>query len=165
VPLPVLPLTPNGKVDRRALPVPEAGRHGDQAFVAPRSDTEQAVAAIWRDVLQMDRIGVNDNFFDLGGHSLLMVQLRQRLADRLARPIELVDLFTHPTVSAQAAHLEPDAAEARSEGAERGSAAAARQRAALSRLGQRRRPSPAAPPPQPSPSRGEGAPVQGGEVS
>ena len=72
------PLTPNGKLDRKALPVPEQTR-GEQGYVAPRTPVEAQVAAIWAEVLQLDRVGVEDNFFALGGHSLVAITVLERL--------------------------------------------------------------------------------------
>ncbi|WP_129674304.1 non-ribosomal peptide synthetase [Candidatus Chloroploca sp. Khr17] len=84
VPLDQLPRTPNGKLDRRALPAPEPTRALANAnFQPPSSSTEQAVAEVWREVLQLERVGVYDNFFDLGGHSLLAVETLARLEHRL----------------------------------------------------------------------------------
>ena len=75
-----LPLTPSGKIDRRALPAPDGSRPELQnAFVAPRSSTEEKVAATWTEVLELGKVGINDNFFDLGGHSLLATQGISRL--------------------------------------------------------------------------------------
>jgi amino acid adenylation domain-containing protein len=111
VPLDALPLTRHGKVDRRALPAPS--RTGDGAPAAAATELERALATIWAEVLRLDRVGVHDSFFDLGGHSLLLGQVQQRLASDLGRRVELVTLFAHPTVSALARHLggpgEPDA--------------------------------------------------------
>jgi amino acid adenylation domain-containing protein len=89
-----MPRTPNGKVDRRALPAPDGARADLGAgFVAPRTPVEETVAEIWQSVLEVDRVGVRDNFFDLGGHSLLLMpvidQLKKRLGVKL-RPGELV---------------------------------------------------------------------------
>jgi amino acid adenylation domain-containing protein len=101
-----LPRTPNGKVDRKALPAPEGARPElEVSFVAPRTREEQAVAAAWREVLGVEKVGVYDNFFDLGGHSLLMLQVQARLRDAFAREIPMLDLFQHPTVGALAQHL------------------------------------------------------------
>ncbi len=84
VPLKALPRTPNGKIDRRALPAPEpAAARTDAGYQAPSSPTEQAVAEVWREVLQVERVGVYDNFFDLGGHSLLAVEAIAKLGVRL----------------------------------------------------------------------------------
>ena len=104
--LDALPLTPNGKVDRRALPAPEAaGPAAEHVPVPPRTPAEKAVAAIWREVLRVDQVGVDDNFFNVGGHSLLLARVAARLQEWLGREVPLLDLFRHPTVAAQAAHL------------------------------------------------------------
>ncbi len=98
--LDALPLTPNGKVDRKALPAPEGGRAElEHAYIAPRTATEEQVAALWREVLRQERVGVHDNFFELGGHSLLATQLivRLRAAFRIDLPIQR--LFSAPTVA------------------------------------------------------------------
>ncbi|MBW4483043.1 MAG: amino acid adenylation domain-containing protein [Tildeniella torsiva UHER 1998/13D] len=102
-----LPLTVNGKVDRLALPAPSLDRpelgHG---YIAPQAELERAIAEIWQSVLKLDRVGLHDNFFDLGGHSLLLVQVQSQLQTQLNRTVSLVDLFRHPTVHAIAAYLE-----------------------------------------------------------
>ena len=101
-----LPLTPGGKVDRRALPAPEArALRPDAAFAEPQTEIEQVVARIWREVLRRDRVGLDDNFFDLGGHSLLLIQVSARLTEAFGREIPVVDMFRHTTVSALAAYL------------------------------------------------------------
>ena len=103
-----LPLTPSGKVDRKALPAPVWGSgSGDGAAArnSPRTPAERSVARLWAEVLGVAEVGGDDNFFDLGGHSLLLAQLHARLEDLLGREISLLDLFLHPTVRAQAAHL------------------------------------------------------------
>ncbi len=98
-----LPLTPNGKVDRRALPAPDlAGSAGGEP---PATPLEETVAAVWAEVLGRGEIGVTRSFFDVGGHSLLLVQVQARLQARLGRPVAMLDLFAHPTVRALAAHL------------------------------------------------------------
>ncbi len=104
--LDALPLTPNRKVDRRALPEPERrlARSGE-GFAAPRTRLEEQVAAIWREVLDLERVGVEESFFDLGGHSLLLVRLHGRLMEAFGRDLPLVELFRHPTVRAQAERL------------------------------------------------------------
>jgi amino acid adenylation domain-containing protein len=106
--LDALPLTPNGKVDRRALPAPEAKRALSGGFVAPGTAAETTIAGLWREVLGTDRVGVEDNFFDLGGNSLSLIRLAQRLAEALGSTATAVDLFRYPTVRAQAAHLAAD---------------------------------------------------------
>ena len=99
-----LPLTPNRKVDRRALPAPEAPGAG-AGFVEPGSDLERTIAEVWREVLGVERVGVQHNFFDLGGHSLLLVRLHVRLQEALGRDLALVDLFNYPNIRALAEHL------------------------------------------------------------
>jgi amino acid adenylation domain-containing protein len=100
------PLTPNGKVDRRRLPEPDDRRTVSRApFLAPRGRVEDAIAAAWRDVLRLDQVGVDDNFFDLGGHSLLLVQVQAKLRSVLGREIAIVEMFQYPTIRTMAAHL------------------------------------------------------------
>ena len=101
--LPALPMTPSGKVDREALPAPsDRGVNAAAGGAAPRNAVEQEVAEIWKDLLKNDRVGIHDNFFDLGGHSLLVVQLQNRLRQQLGRELALADLFARPTVAAMA---------------------------------------------------------------
>jgi acyl carrier protein len=101
-----LPLTPNGKVDRRALPAPEGLRPQlAAAYVAPQTETERVISAIWQDVLQIEKVGIYDNFFDLGGHSLLMVRVNRRLREEFDQEVSMIDLFRYPTVSALAEFL------------------------------------------------------------
>ncbi len=98
-----LPLTPNGKVDRAALPVPDTGkRELTKAVVAPRNELEQVIIEIWRDVLNVEAISIHDNFFDLGGHSLLIAKAHARLQDALETEFSMVHMFEHPTVSSLA---------------------------------------------------------------
>jgi len=101
--LEALPLTPNGKVDRRALPEPDRGRLETAApYAAPATDLERLIADTWRELLNLDRVGVDDNFFDLGANSLVMVQAHALLRDKLPRPLSLIDLYQFPSVSALA---------------------------------------------------------------
>ena len=105
--LDVLPLTPSGKLDRRSLPEPQIARSElATAYTPPSSNLEQQIAAIWQNLLQVDQVGIHDNFFDLGGHSLLLVQLRSRLEALLNRYIPLVTLFQYPTINALATYLQ-----------------------------------------------------------
>ncbi|MEZ4729302.1 MAG: thioesterase domain-containing protein [Caldilineaceae bacterium] len=104
-----LPRTPNGKVDRKALPAPGATLAvvaDAVAFVAPRTPIETALAAIWREVLGVARVGVYDNFFHIGGHSLLAVQLIARIRQQFALDLPLTKLFQHPTIGALATLLQ-----------------------------------------------------------
>ncbi|MEU0842433.1 non-ribosomal peptide synthase/polyketide synthase [Streptomyces sp. NPDC005962] len=97
-----LPLTPNGKVDRRALPDPEPAPAPGADHVAPRTPMESRIAAIWADVLGLDRVGVEDNFFDLGGDSILSIQVVSRARQSGLR-LTTKDLFSHQSVAALAA--------------------------------------------------------------
>ena len=107
VTLAAFPLTPNGKVDRAALPEPDAGRPElGTDYRPPRSELERTIAAVWREVLGVETVGVHDNFFDLGGHSLLLAQAHSRLV-ALGHDLALLDLFRHPTVDALARRLSP----------------------------------------------------------
>ncbi len=100
------PLTPNGKVDRKCLPVPDGQlRERNAPAVAPRNPTEQRVAAIWSDLLETKAVGMRENFFDLGGHSLLLVRVHARLRDEFVANVSITDLFRFPTVESLAAHL------------------------------------------------------------
>ncbi len=95
-----LPLTRSGKVDRRALPAPDSGHFdSDSDHAAPRNQTEEVIAEIWADVLGVERVGINDNFFDLGGHSLMAARLISRLRDALRIELPLRRLFEEPTVA------------------------------------------------------------------
>jgi acyl carrier protein len=102
--LDALPMTPSGKLDRLALPpIESAARDSDAPCVAPRTDTERAVAAIWSDLLKVSPIGVYDNFFELGGHSLLMTQVMLRLREQLDADVRMESFFQAPTVAGLAA--------------------------------------------------------------
>ncbi|MBA1200986.1 amino acid adenylation domain-containing protein [Pseudomonas capeferrum] len=101
-----LALTPNGKLDRKALPRPEASQL-QQGYSAPHDGLEERVAAVWADVLKLERVGRDDNFFDLGGHSLLATQVVARVRQRLASTLELRDLFDHPRLADFVARITP----------------------------------------------------------
>jgi natural product biosynthesis luciferase-like monooxygenase protein len=103
--LPAFPLTPNGKIDRRALPEPNAAIAVRPAATAPQGEIEKTIAAIWQDVLGLPQVGTTDNFFDLGGHSLLVVQVQRRLQEAWGREVPITDMFRLPTIKALAAHL------------------------------------------------------------
>jgi amino acid adenylation domain-containing protein len=97
------PLTQNGKVDRKALPDPSTARPElQQAYAEPRTDAEQAIAGVWRQVLRLDAVGVNDNFFDLGGDSILMLHVFSQLRDKFEKDLTVLDLFQYPTIAALA---------------------------------------------------------------
>jgi acyl-CoA synthetase (AMP-forming)/AMP-acid ligase II len=101
-----LPLTPNGKLDRKALPRQSGhGAENKTEYIAPQSQTERTIAQMWCDLLHVDKVGVNDNFFDLGGHSLLVVQAQARLRTELGVSVPVVRLFQYPTVGRLAGFL------------------------------------------------------------
>ncbi len=110
--LPSLPLMPNGKVDRSALPAPDLGRPDLQTpYLPPRDDLERSIAAVWREVLEVEQVGTADNFFDLGGHSLLIPDLKAKLAVALGREVSMVELFQYPSVGLLAEYLNQPAAD------------------------------------------------------
>ncbi|MDR9878604.1 amino acid adenylation domain-containing protein [Pseudomonas allii] len=94
-----MPLTPNGKLDRKGLPQPDASQM-QQTYVAPRSELEQQIAAIWADVLRLPQVGLNDNFFEVGGHSLLAIQITSRVQAELGLEVPLVEVFQTETLRA-----------------------------------------------------------------
>jgi amino acid adenylation domain-containing protein/FkbM family methyltransferase len=100
--LETLPLTANGKLDRARLPEPEVR---GVSYQAPRGGLERAIAGIWSEVLGIDRVGARDNFFDLGGHSLLLARVHARLREVLKAEISIVELFRFPTVASLARRL------------------------------------------------------------
>ncbi|MBC1239444.1 MULTISPECIES: non-ribosomal peptide synthetase [Nostoc] len=106
VQLKTLPLTTNGKIDRRALPVPDGDRPElAEVYVAPRSEMEREIARVWQELLNLEKVGVNDNFFDLGGHSLLMVQVNSKLQKFMNLNISIVEMFQNPTINSLAQYL------------------------------------------------------------
>ncbi len=102
-----LPRTPNGKIDRRGLPAPDmAQRDLTLPYTEPRSELERRLAQIWREVLKVEKVGLHDNFFDLGGHSLLLVQVHARLREELRLEVSAIDLFKYPTIGSLAKHAQ-----------------------------------------------------------
>jgi amino acid adenylation domain-containing protein len=102
-----MPLTPNGKVDRRALPAPEQAQAGmERTYLAPRTPIEEAVAKIWAALLRVEQVSVHDNFFDLGGHSLLVTQVVSRIRQQLKVELPLRSFFESPTVAGLAEKIE-----------------------------------------------------------
>jgi amino acid adenylation domain-containing protein len=106
VPIPAVPLTPNGKLDLTALPEPATALSRSGGAVAPRNQTEELLAALWAEVLGAEAVGVNDNFFDLGGHSLSATQVVSRLRKSLQVELAVHQLFDAPTVAGLARELE-----------------------------------------------------------
>ena len=99
-----LPRTPNGKTDRKRLPAPDVAASSSE-YVAPASEIEEILAEVWQEVLRRPEVGVEDNFFDLGGHSLLTVRVQSMLRERLDRVVPITDLFRFPTIRALANRL------------------------------------------------------------
>ncbi|WP_235664552.1 thioesterase domain-containing protein, partial [Pseudomonas amygdali] len=109
----VMPLTANGKLDRRALPKPDVAR-SQQGHVAPRTEFEQRLAALWEQVLQVERVGLNDNFFALGGHSLLAVSLAGRIRETFDVSIKLHDFLLMQTLGELADFMRTNEAKVKS---------------------------------------------------
>lgn len=104
--LDAMPLLPNGKVNRSILQLPTDLRPTRAvSYEAPNSEMERAIATIWQELLKLEKVGINDNFFDLGGHSLLMVQLKQKLDSAFNKELSIIELFQHPTIHSLAKHL------------------------------------------------------------
>jgi amino acid adenylation domain-containing protein len=101
-----VPVTANGKVDRAALPSPKGNRTHSQAYVGPRTAVEEELVKILAPLLKLDRVGVNDNFFLLGGHSLLGTQLIARISETFGVDLTLLKLFDHPTVAEMSSEIE-----------------------------------------------------------
>jgi acyl carrier protein len=121
--LDALPLSANGKVDRKALPIPDSERPElSSVYIAPRSTIEREIAAVWQEVLAIEKVGVNDNFFDLGGHSLQAARVHEKLRTKFEKNLLLFELFQFPTVAAMAKYISNDYAEEQpaEQGVERG---------------------------------------------
>ncbi|MBM3807745.1 MAG: SDR family NAD(P)-dependent oxidoreductase [Acidimicrobiia bacterium] len=101
-----MPVTADGAIDRERLPVVDRSGSGGDTYVAPGTPTEQAIAAIWQDVLEVGEVSLHGNFFQLGGHSLLLVQMHERLREEFDSPVTLVELFKYPTVSSLAQFID-----------------------------------------------------------
>ena len=111
--LDAIPLTPNGKINRRALPEPDASNFGSSTEkIAPRTPTEELLATIWAEVLGLEKVGIEENFFEIGGHSLKAMQAISRIGDTFSVELPLKKLFQLPTI----AELAKDIEKARTEG-------------------------------------------------
>jgi acyl carrier protein len=99
-----MPLTPNGKINRSALPAPSR-EDGSVEHAEPVSDMERKIAAIWCDLLHLEKVGRDQRFFDIGGHSLLLIELQSKLKTVFDRDVPMLDLFRHSTVSQLARYL------------------------------------------------------------
>jgi acyl carrier protein len=103
--LDAFPLTPNGKLDRKALPAPDFAP-AEGGYVAPRTPTEEALAGIWAEVLQLDRVGVAESFFELGGHSLLATLVVARVQLMFGVEVPVRAIFDEPTIADMAARVD-----------------------------------------------------------
>jgi acyl carrier protein len=105
VPLHALPLTSNGKLDRKSLPPPELEHYSTRKYAEPSGGVEERVAAIWRELLNVEKIGRDDNFFDLGGHSLIILLACSRIRSVFEVSLPLSELFAAPTIRSLAAKI------------------------------------------------------------
>jgi len=99
-----MPLTPNGKVDRKALPRPKEAMQGSPQSLQANK-TEENLIEIWKELLGISVVGLDDNFFDLGGHSLLITRMSKMIEQRLQTPIRIIYLFRYPTIRSLAGYL------------------------------------------------------------
>jgi len=113
--LDAIPLTPNSKINRRGLPEPDASSFGSYATITPRTPTEELLAAIWAEVLGLEKVGIEENFFEIGGHSLKAMQAISRIGDTFSVELPLKKLFQLPTIAELAKEID----KARSEGVTR----------------------------------------------
>lgn len=101
-----LPRTPSGKIDRKALPAPDTSRPDiGVTYVAPSADLEKKIASLWADLLNIDKVGLDDNFFDLGGNSLMSIQCVARMKQEHGIDLPIVKLYQYPTIKGIASHL------------------------------------------------------------
>lgn len=104
--LEALPLTSNGKVDRQALPMPDVLRPElEVAYVIPQTEVEKTIASVWQKALNLEKVGIHDNFFEIGGHSLLLVTVHSQLQKILKSELSTLDLFRYPTINSLAEYL------------------------------------------------------------
>jgi len=102
------PLTANGKIDKKAFPDPDASELISNTYIAPRNETEEKIAAIWKELLSIEKAGVHDNFFELGGHSLLATRVISAVRKQLNAELTIKDLFVFTTIAQLANHLSND---------------------------------------------------------
>ena len=106
--LETLPITSNGKVDRKALPAPGYQADTGTLCAAPNTEIEHILAKIWSDVLKLETVGIHDNFFDIGGHSLLLTQVHHQLKLTAHKEISLIDLYHYPTIHKLACYIDKE---------------------------------------------------------
>jgi acyl carrier protein len=101
-----MPLSPNGKIDRRSLPLQDLFRPElDVNYVMPQTEIERAIADVWQKVLALEKIGIHDNFFEIGGHSLLMIQVNSQLRQLFDCDLSIVEMFRYPTINSLSEYL------------------------------------------------------------
>ncbi|NEQ79121.1 MAG: amino acid adenylation domain-containing protein [Moorea sp. SIO2I5] len=103
--LEVLPLTANGKLDRHALPAPKGRPQLEEAYVMPQTEAERVIVAVWQEILQLEKVGINDNFFGIGGHSLLLIKIQAKLNEIFGKELSIINLFKYPTIKELAQYL------------------------------------------------------------
>ncbi|WP_258298244.1 phosphopantetheine-binding protein, partial [Paenibacillus peoriae] len=101
-----IPLSPNGKVNRRELPMPNVEQQMELKYEEARNETEQKLTEIWKEVLGVERIGIHDHFFELGGNSILMVQIRTRISREMGIDLNLRDFLQHYTIAKLSERIE-----------------------------------------------------------
>jgi len=109
--MPSLPLSANGKIDRSALPPPRILATSETSSEGPVTKLEQVIARLWQDVLRVPSVGLDDNFFDLGGDSLLLIAVHAKLQKEVPTAIQITDLFEFPTIRGLTRHLNGNEAE------------------------------------------------------
>ncbi len=134
-----LPLTPNGKIDRKQLPKPQTVAVASDDAKAPENDVEIMLADIWKRALDVPSVGVRDNFFDIGGHSLLIIQVLKELRDNIAKPIQMTDLFKYTTIEALARFIGSDSDSDGRQSLDQSQARAAARKASVGRRRRRQR--------------------------
>ena len=100
-----IPLTPNGKIDRKRLGSISPEVKVESTFAAPESDNEKSIAAIWREILELEKVGIDDNFFELGGNSLGFIKISMKLLETFNRDLPVVILFKYPTIRSFSQYL------------------------------------------------------------
>ncbi|SDD31921.1 nonribosomal peptide synthetase DhbF [Paracidovorax valerianellae] len=107
--LPTMPLSSSGKLDRQALPIPSAQHaQGDQPYAAPRNSTEAALATLWAEILNVPQVGIHDNFFEIGGHSLMAIQLGMRIREKIHPEFPHAEVYNRPSIAQLAGWIDKE---------------------------------------------------------
>ena len=104
--LETLPLTPNGKIDRKALPAPDIDLTRSHEYVPPQTETEKQIATVLKEVLQLEKVSIYDNFFELGANSLILVKINSKLREILSIELPLIDMFAYPNIKTLSEHID-----------------------------------------------------------